>query len=568
MVDISSASRGTSSGPTTQQREWSPRHLIWLLLAAGALFCLVFWAALGRPPLSGMKIVAVLGFTFAVLVNLSAGALASGAVIEYRYPHWSRFGVVDHVFMYVALTGLAVTDAGAGWWLFSSDSGGRLRWIFLPIALVAIAGGALWAWPALPLALLRAAGDRKATWALWPQHEPDAGEAGTWRFFALLTALLGAALGVVAAVAYLGVSAWLESQDVPAGHSMPAAIAGIHGGYVALGDSYSAGEGLPPFAPGTAQTSCDRSVSSAYPDLLIRLLRRQDHQTPFSYTACSGALLNQILDPTNRSGGLVPPQISGRTQPSVGLVTLTIGGNNALFSNVVVTCLTDGNCLHQTFPPAGIAEQTAKHVAPGDLLNRWGPATIEELGHEEGVLFRTLRHDFPHARIVVIGYPYLFPTRPGPDFPFMPPMCASILNRLSVQERAGIRTLQDEFTDRSYEEAVVSGVEFVSPDAIWAAHEPCGASGQYTNSVKPYLNFPNPVNGGSFHPNAAGQQTLAALTACYLDANRQPPDPFVPGQPPIHTIPDRLVTPAELHMVPAPGVTSVPGSGQIPSCHG
>ena len=321
---------------------------------------------------------------------------------------------------------------------------------------------------------------------------------------------------------------------------MPATIAGIHGGYVALGDSYSAGEGLPPFAPGTAQTNCDRSQSSAYPDLLIKLLRARDHQAPFSYTACSGALLNQILDQTNRSGGVVPPQISGKVQPSVGLVTLTIGGNNAQFSKVVVTCLTDGNCLHQTFPPPGVAEQTATHIAPGDLLNRWGPATIQEIGNEEGALFRTLRHDFPHARIIVIGYPYLFPTRSAPDFPFMPPMCASILNRLSAGERAGIRTLQDEFNDRSYEEAVVSGVEFVSPAAIWTSHEPCGANGQYTNSVKPYLNFPNPVNGGSFHPNAAGQQTLAALMACYLDANRQPPDPFVAGQPAIHTVPDRL----------------------------
>jgi len=112
--------------------------------------------------------------------------------------------------------------------------------------------------------------------------------------------------------------------------------------------------------------------------------------------------------------------------------------------------------------------------------------------------------------------------------------------------------------------------------ALWPQHEPDarpagtwrGADGQYTNSVKPYLNFPNPVNGGSFHPNAAGQQTLAALTACYLDANRQPPDPFVPGQPPAHTIPDRMVTPAQLHMVPAPGLSSVPGSGEIPFCRG
>ena len=568
MVDVSSARPGVRSGPVIQQHEWRPRHLAWLALAAVIMFCVVFWAALGRPPLSGTKIVAVLGFAFVVLVHLSIGALASGVFIEHRYPHWSRFGTVDHIFMYVALAVLAATDAGAAWWLFSSDSGGRLRWIFLLISLGAMAGGTWWAWPALPRALRRAGGDRKAAWALWPQHEQDARLAGTWRFFALLSVLLGAALGVIVAVAYLGVSAWLESQDVPAGHPMPAAIAGIHGGYVALGDSYSAGEGLPPFAPGTAQTNCDRSENSAYPDQLVKLLRAQDHQAPFSYTACSGALLKQILGPTNRPGGLVPPQISGKIQPSAGLVTLTIGGNDALFSKVVVTCLTDGNCLHQTFPPPGVAEQTAKHVASADLLNSWGPATIVQIGNEEGALFRTLRHDFPHARIVVIGYPYLFPDRPAPRFPFMPPMCASILNRLSAGERAGIRTLQDDFNDRSYEEAAVSGVEFVSPRAIWTGHEPCGASGQYTNSVKPYLNFPNPVNGGSFHPNAAGQQTLAALTACYLDSNRQPPDPFVPGEPRIHTIPDRLVTPGQLHMVPAPGLSSVPGSGQIPSCHG
>jgi hypothetical protein len=77
------------------------------------MFSVVFWAALGRPPLSGTKVVAVLGFAFVVLVNLSIGALASGAFIEHRYPHWSRFGTVDHIFMYVALGGLAATDAGA-----------------------------------------------------------------------------------------------------------------------------------------------------------------------------------------------------------------------------------------------------------------------------------------------------------------------------------------------------------------------------------------------------------------------------------------------------------------------
>jgi len=557
------ADKSENSG---QPREWGLLHLILLPVAAIVLFVVVFWAALGEPPLSGTTIVAVLGIVLVVLTNLSLGALATGAVIEIRHPKWSRLRGADHVFLVVALVAVVAVDAGAAWWVFTSDTGGATHWLFLGFALVAVAVGALWAWPGLLFRSLREDGDSRSSRALWPQHPPTARDNDQWRAFTPLTGLLGAALGVVVAVGYLGISAWHENQDVPAGHPLPAALMGIQGGYVALGDSYSAGEGLTPFAPGTAATNCDRSVSSAYPDLLIKLLRRQDPGASFSFPACSGALISQILVPTRRAGGLVPPQISGKVEPSVKLVTLTIGGNNAIFSKVVLACLESGNCLNQAFPPPGVSEATAKRIPPGQLLTQWGPATIAQIGDQDAALFGTLHNDFPHARIVVVGYPYLFPSRPAPGFPFFPPECASILNRLSVTERAGIRTLQDDLNNRTYEAAVVSGIEFVSPVAMWDGHEPCGASGQYTNSVKPYLNFPNPVNGGSFHPNAGGQQTLASLVACYLDANPQRPDPYTAGAPHIRALPAQLMTPAQLHLVPAPGLDSVPGSGTIRGC--
>jgi hypothetical protein len=561
--------RRNEKGSGRKPREWRLPHLIWLALAAVVLFSVVFWAALGKPPLGGTTVTAVLGFAFAAFTNLGFGALASGAVIERRYPAWSRLRDVDHLFIYLALISLLAVDGGFAWWLSASDAGGLTRWLFIAVALVAMAGGAWWAWPAMPLPYRRRASGR-SRWALWPHHDVDAPDNEMWHLFTPLTVLLGAALGVVAAVAYLGISAWHENSNVPAGHPMPAAAAGIHGSYVALGDSYSAGEGLLPFAAGTEVTNCDRSESSAYPDLLFNLLRGQvrgqDRQASFTFTACSGALVGEILKATHRAGGLVPPQVSGKIEPSVGLVTVTLGGNNAIFSKVVLTCMVSGNCLGTTFPPPGTSEATAKHIPPGKLLTQWGPATIKEIGDEDATVFHTVRQDFPNARIVVIGYPYLFPSLSTPGFPFFPPECASILNRLGVQERAGIRTLQDELNDRTYEEAVAAGVEFVSPVAIWDGHEPCGSSGQYTNSVKPYLNFPNPVNGGSFHPNAAGQQALAALTACYLDEYHQPPDPFAPGTPRIHAVPAQLVNPAQLHLAPAPGLESVPGSRTIPGC--
>ncbi|MBO0777158.1 MAG: hypothetical protein J2P34_12685, partial [Actinobacteria bacterium] len=344
------AASGSKPRESSKPREWRPLDLVVLAGAAIVMFALVFWAALGRPPLAGTTVVGTLGYIFAVSANVSLGALASGAFVEYRHPTWTRLRGFDHVFLAVTLVALAAVDGAVAWWLFSSDPGGSGPWLFLLAAVVAAAGGAWWSWPALRLPGRRPPAGGHPRWALWPHHHPDAPRDELWRCFTPLSGLLGGALGVAMAVGYLGISAWTENSATPAGQALPAAPAGIHGSYVALGDSYSAGEGLPPFATGTALTACDRSVSGAYPTLLYALLHRQDARASLSFTACSGAVISDILRPAHRAT-VVPPQISGAVQPSVGLVTLTIGGNNAIFSKVVATCVTAGNCLETQFPP-------------------------------------------------------------------------------------------------------------------------------------------------------------------------------------------------------------------------
>lgn len=534
-----------------------------MAVALIVMFVLVFWAALGQPPLAGTTVVGVLSVILALLANISIGALGSGTYVEIRHPDWTRLRGIDHVFLYASLALMAAADVLVAWWVFSSDSGPG-RWYFVAAALAGLVGGAWWAWPAVTARgrCPGLAGHPK--WSLWPHHPGQ--QYQMWRCFTPLSGLVGIALGVVLAAGYLGISAWYENSASAAAHTMPAALDGIHGGYIALGDSYSAGEGLPPFAGNTALTACDRSLNDAYPVLLDQLLRARDPGASFSFSACSGAVISGLTAPTQRAA-VVPPQISGMVEPSVGLVTLTIGGNNAIFSQVVEACVTSGDCLDETFPPPGVKEATARPVPPGPMMTRWAPATIEEIGQQDAVLFATLRRDFPNARIVVVGYPYLFPRTQAPGFPFFPPMCSSILNRLSSPERTGIRSLQDAFNDRTYEAAVAAHIEFVSPVAIWDGHEPCGASGQFTNAIKPYLNFPNPINGGSFHPNQAGQQTLAALLACYLDSNPKPPDPYATGAAHHFTIPpDKLVDPSQLGLSQPPGLTSVPGTGRVRGC--
>jgi hypothetical protein len=346
-------------------------------------------------------------------------------------------------------------------------------------------------------------------------------------------------------------SAYIQNNQTPGSPAIPV-IHGVTGRYVAIGDSYSAGEGLTPFMTGTAATNCDRSVSQAYPE---RLTFSSTGVTR-TFTACSGAIIHDALHPTVRNGIVVPPQVEGGVRPDVGLVTLTMGGNNALFSKIVIACFEEAHCDRATFPPKGVSQ--VEDVPPGPLLSSWGPATLLQIGDEFATLFPVLRTDFPNARIVVIGYPYLFPSGPARLSNLD---CFSVLRRFSEPVRNGIRTLQTEFDDLTYEQAVAAHIEFVSPTAIWNGHEPCGDRGQFTNSIKPYLSFSSPIDGGTFHPNSAGQATLAALVACYLNANPRPPDAYLhPGTTSLVVPTNRLVSPTALGLVASPDSQSpLPG---------
>src|SRR5262245_35220317 len=89
--------------------------------------------------------------------------------------------------------------------------------------------------------------------------------------------------------------------------------------YAALGDSYSAGVGAPPYDP--ASGSCNRSPRSA-----AALWAASHPGTSFAFAACSGATTTDVIN--NQLGAL-----SGATSQ----VTISIGGNDAGFSPVLFT---------------------------------------------------------------------------------------------------------------------------------------------------------------------------------------------------------------------------------------
>jgi len=515
-------------------REYRLADVAILLGALVVSVVLVLWAALGVWPFAGSGFLWLLGVLVVAGVHGTLGALLIGTYIEVRNPTWSRLHGVDHVVMLVSVLTMTVADIALTWWLFGVTRS-WWRWGYLVLAVLSAVGGGWWSWG-----------------SLWPRRrDATPSPVSTWPGFWILSGLLGLGVGVVVAILAVAGSAYYRNHYIAPLVAAPRVpvVDGISGSYVALGDSYSAGEGLRPFLPGTDVTGCDQS-HLAY----SQRLEFSQGRPIETFRACSGAVVADIYA-DRASGRPVPPQVDGGIHPDVGLVTLTIGGNDVLFSKIVVACFEEANCLTATFPrnndgpgPAG--------VDPGPLATSWAPAAALKVGQDDSALFAHLRRSFPNARIVVVGYPYLFPDgRAG----LVPNDCASVLRRFSLTERRGIRRLQDQFNDLIYEEAVAAHLEFVSPRGIWQGHEPCGSKGQYTNSIKPFLSFHNPVDGGTFHPNTQGQQSLAALVACYLDTYPQPPDPFVNGRTvPLDVSTKRLETPAEVGLASAPGFESVP----------
>jgi lysophospholipase L1-like esterase len=109
--------------------------------------------------------------------------------------------------------------------------------------------------------------------------------------------------------------------------------------YVALGDSYSSGEGNAPFysSSDTGSDQCHRSPG-AYPALLSSKLTSLN----FVFVACSGATTGNVWE----SGDAPEPvatdpeglQIDHLT-PGTKIVTISIGGNDLGFSNVLKACI-------------------------------------------------------------------------------------------------------------------------------------------------------------------------------------------------------------------------------------
>ncbi|WP_104192313.1 SGNH/GDSL hydrolase family protein [Cryobacterium sp. Y82] len=256
---------------------------------------------------------------------------------------------------------------------------------------------------------------------------------------------IGAVALVTSALLAGAVSAPALAQTDTA-RSAPAPAAASAAGYVALGDSFTSGQGAPPYI--LDGTNCLRSTRASYPifSALVSSYKLS------SNNACSGAAIGDV------SGQLLG------VSPGTALVTLTVGGIDAGSNVVLAACAPD---------PANVicTDAISKSVAQ---LNVLAPRLAETYGLVAAAL--------PQAKIAVLSYPRQF----KPGFSALGTVLNGATDALNLVIKGSVEAMD---TPR---------IRFVDASQEFAGHG--------IGSRIPFFAFDalNPFALANFHPNALG----------------------------------------------------------------
>ncbi|MGH9224174.1 MAG: GDSL-type esterase/lipase family protein [Acidimicrobiales bacterium] len=239
--------------------------------------------------------------------------------------------------------------------------------------------------------------------------------------------------------------------------------------YFALGDSYSAGDGVPPYY----QEPCRRS------ERVYGSLYATTHASPeplLAHFACSGKIIEEMV------ADQYPFVVS-----NTDLVTLTIGGNNLGFSSVLTECI----------------------ASPFDCRDDQKEDDARALYTPLKDAYSSLKQLAPVARIVVLTYPLIFTNEnrvSGLE-------CIGDLG-MSPEERTWVNSVTTALNDTIRSAGQDAGVEVLSIEDAFRGHEVCTQS--------PFFHgYEGVGDARSFHPNLTGNEVMATRLAAHL----QPPTP-------------------------------------------
>ncbi|MGO9489455.1 MAG: GDSL-type esterase/lipase family protein, partial [Solirubrobacteraceae bacterium] len=294
--------------------------------------------------------------------------------------------------------------------------------------------------------------------------------------------------------------------------------------YVALGDSYSAGEGNPAKSPKSwvnregkpyeVINGCDRSAI-AYPELLSKWLPK-DSSIPsmrLRFLACSGATTEDIWDSNavktyglKGANNLEWQQIQDTQDlKNARIVTVTVGGDDLDFAGILESCIIDKLTLCGT-----------------ESSNGWVADLEQNIGRLKPLLRETyeeIEYAAPNAALYVVGYPDLFPGNPS-----LAHLTACELK--TGVELSGVEYLierQGELTQVVEEAAKEAGAHYVDPNytdtktrkyGFWG-HDVCAANSWFNGIASIPAHY-------DLHPNKSGQKALAENVREAITADSSP----------------------------------------------
>lgn len=320
--------------------------------------------------------------------------------------------------------------------------------------------------------------------------------------------------------------------------------------YVALGDSYASGEGDSPdsvFLPGThgpsrqsgGSTGCHRSPNG-WAETVAKLPSLSGQ--PFDFVACSGAVITDLYDANGgyykSIGEYEPPQIFSVDSHATKLATLSIGGNNVGFTNIVKACIERSMANLSCAKKSGSTYRDAmRNIA--DLSHGGFDVSVgssDELKTLSDVYVDIASRLAPHGILAVAGYPQLFSTNAKRystvNSSAAPPSCvlgnlitmtkanALWIDSLSVQGNKALAGQVDLANARLAHVRPDVRVVMAPYDVSFAQHRVCDKD-SWINGLR--ISYPDFWRGGifyqtSFHPDRQGQAAIANWVDGYVEA--------------------------------------------------
>jgi uncharacterized delta-60 repeat protein len=299
--------------------------------------------------------------------------------------------------------------------------------------------------------------------------------------------------------------------------------------YVALGDSYSSGFGAGDYELGTHKdgstypnNDCQRSANAFGPVIADEL------DMSLVFKACQGAVTRDLLFPSAHPWAEGESAQVDHLGPDVGLVTFSIGGNDADFAGHLAECILGFELLpfNTCSGDKKVTEPVQEALEQLDGLLAT-PAQI--VSYDD--LFKEVRKRTPFATRVAVGYPEFFLEEGGDRTSLPGGRCEAVKQadqRWIVEQIRNVNRIMKRI-------ARDNGFLFVDPSSYFDGHELCSGGKEWF--------FPL-LASGQFHPTPEGQYAIAAAVLDALDAGAD-----LPGSIPFTVSSGEIIS----HTVTVPG---------------